>query len=47
MAFKPFLATCALGISTTFVQAQTSLSEYTENVLTHIVLHELGHALIR
>ena len=34
-----FAGTCA--------QAQTSLSQHTENVLTHVILHEMGHALIR
>ena len=28
-------------------QAQSTISDYTENVLTHVVLHELAHALIR
>ena len=29
------------------MQAQNTLSKYSEGVLTHVILHELGHALIR
>ena len=37
----------AVVLSGASAQAQNTLSDYTENVLTHVILHELGHALIR
>lgn len=47
MIVRSFMTSFALSISATFTHAQAMLSDYTQDVLTHVVLHELGHALIR
>jgi len=41
------LTSLAFSITASAIAAQNALSEYTENVVSHVVLHELGHALIR
>lgn len=45
--WRLLLAHLAMCISAYGAQAQSTLSDYTEDVLTHVVLHKLGHALIR
>ena len=47
MALRRGAVALAVVLSGASAQAQNTLSDYTENVLTHVILHELGHALIR
>lgn len=47
MILRCWIVAACVALSTNLSHAQTTLSEYTENVLTHVILHEVGHALIR